>query len=141
MFVHLQQLRASGDIQQRVMAASSWEYSHGTSPEVWVWTHRPVLIHVHPKAVTDVRWHASQNPWEPSPQRSAKSELRTKGVVSSHFESWHAAIWQVAEGISAEWNENAHQWFAQCREFSAETQKRNRNCFPKIMSQLVALAF
>jgi hypothetical protein len=55
--------------------------------------------------------------------------------------SWHAAIWQVAEGISAEWNENAHQWFAQCREFSAETQKRNRNCFPKIMSQLVALAF
>ena len=25
------------------------KYSHGTSPEVWVWTHRPLLIHVHQK--------------------------------------------------------------------------------------------
>ena len=29
-------------------------------------------------------------------------------------------LWQVAKGISAEWNKNAHLWFAHCIEFSAE---------------------
>ena len=40
----------------------------------------------------DVWLHSSQSPWEQSPQRSAKSELRTKGAASSHYESWHAAM-------------------------------------------------
>jgi len=52
-----------------------------------------------------------------------------KGQQSQNYEpearflrtsSHGTLLWQVAKGISAEWNKNAHLWFAHCIEFSAE---------------------
>ena len=92
-------------------------------------------------------WHHQVSPAVASLTAPPRCEVACshKGQQSQNYEpearflctsSHGILLWQVAKGISAEWNENVHLWFAHCIEISAEPPPKKKGQ-SEIMSQFV----